>query len=126
MDPMIAQIIVAGIVELLAAPIIVAVIVKKLNRFDAKRDAARAERVEDKKQEREQREAEHEIILAISRTMLLNNYERCVDKGYYSVEEREIYSALYERYRKSGGNGVLDTIAERIRKLPIEPPDEDR
>ncbi len=89
---------------------------------DDKREEARVERAKADRKAVEQREAERVIILAMSRTMLLNNYEKCVNKGFYSVDERDVYSKLYEAYKDDGGNGVIDTIAEHIRKLPIEPP----
>ena len=62
----------------------------------------------------------------MSRTMLLNNYEKCVDKGFYTLEEREVYHKLYEAYKSDGGNSIIDEIAPRIRRLPIEPPKDDR
>ena len=129
MDPLIMQVIVTGAIELLMFPLLVLlirrVVGKKLDRFDEKRDQAREERAEDKKREHEQRDAEHAMLLAMARTMLLDNYEKCMDKGFYSLDEREVYSALFEQYVKSGGNGVITAIAERIRKLPTEPPDGD-
>jgi uncharacterized protein YeeX (DUF496 family) len=124
MDPIVSGAIIAFIAELIVAPLIVAFVGMKLNRFDEKREIARAERAEDKKHEREMHDAEHSIILSMSRTMLLDNYEKCMTKGYYTVDEREVYSALYEQYVKSGGNGIITAIAGRIRELPTEPPDD--
>ena len=127
MNPLVLQIIVAGVMELLVAPIVVAIMVKlfgrRLDHFDEKRELARIERAEEKKREGKQRDAERNIILAIARTMLLDNYEKCIDKGYYSIDEREVYSKLYDEYKKDGGNGIIDMIADRIRTLPLEPPD---
>jgi hypothetical protein len=82
---------------------------KKLDAFDRKRENARRER-----------DAERAIVLAIARTMLLDNYEKCMAKGSYTVEEREVYGKLYVAYKEDGGNGVISTVAERIRKLPLE------
>jgi len=127
MNPLVLQIIVAGVMELLVAPLVVAIMVKlfgrRLDHFDEKRELARVERAEEKKREGKQRDAERNIILAIARTMLLDNYEKCVNKGYYSIDEREVYAKLYDEYKKDGGNGIIDMIADRIRKLPLEPPD---
>lgn len=123
MDPLVLQMLIASVIELLAAPIIVAVVSRRLNHFDEKREQARVERAEDKKREYEQREAEHRIVLAIARTMLLDNYERCIDKGFYTVDEREVYSLLFDAYKLDGGNGVIDAVAEHIRALPTEPPE---
>lgn len=116
---------VLGAVNLLMFPILAWLIKRgigvKLDHMDEKRDAARVEQAEDKKQ----REAERAMVLAIARTMLLDNYEKCLTKGYYTYEEREVYSLLYESYKDDDGNGIIDTIAENIRKLPLKPPKED-
>ena len=128
-DPMLVQIAIAGATELVFVPILVAIMVKvfgkKLDRFDEKREMARAEQAEHKKQLEERRDDEHAIVLALARTMLLDNYEKCMQKGFYSIEEREVYSALFKKYCASGGNGVIETIAMRIRELPTEPPSGD-
>jgi hypothetical protein len=110
-----------GAVNLLAFPLLLWLIKHKLEKFDGKREEARLEQAESERIARQQREAERTIILAMSRTMLLDNYEKCVKKGCYTVEEREVYHKLYEAYKSDGGNSVIDEIAPRIRKLPIEP-----
>lgn len=115
-----------GAVNLLAFPLLLWYIKRHLERFDSKREEARVERAEAERKKTKQREAERVIILAMSRTMLLDNYEKCVDKGYYTLEEREVYHKLYEAYKSDGGNSIIDEIAPRIRRLPIEPPKIDR
>lgn len=115
---------VVGAVNLIAFPLLLWFIKRYLERFDGKRDAARIAQAEAERKAIEQREAERVIILAMSRTMLLDNYEKCVGKGYYTLEEREVYHKLYEAYKSDGGNSIIDEIAPRIRRLPIEPPKE--
>ena len=126
MDPALRAVIITGIVEMLMVPVVVYLVKraigKRLDQFDSKREEARVERAEAERLKIEQREAERGIVLAIARTMLLDNYEKCVDKGYYSVEEREVYSKLYQNYKDDNGNGIIDAIAVRIRELPMEPP----
>lgn len=111
-----------GAVNLLAFPLLLWFIKRQLEKFDGKRDEARMEQAEVERRKVEQREAERTIILAMSRTMLLDNYEKCMAKGHYSLEEREVYHKLYEAYKSDGGNSIIDEIAPRIRRLPIEPP----
>jgi hypothetical protein len=111
-----------GAVNLLLFPLLLWFIEHRLERFDLKRETARIERAEADKAAIKQREAERVIILAMSRTMLLDNYEKCMKKGCYTVEEREVYRKLYEAYKSDGGNSVIDEIAPRIRRLPMEPP----
>ncbi len=126
LDPMIVQIVIGGLFEVFALPIAIFILEKligaRLDKFDHKRDEARHAQAESNRKAIEQREAERTIILAMSRTMLLDNYEKCISKGCYTVEEREVYHKLYEAYKSDGGNSVIDDIAPRIRKLPLEPP----
>ena len=122
MEAITPTLIAVGVINLLMFPVIAWLtkrsLGQKLDHMDEKRDEARAEQAEDKKQ----REAERSMLLAIARTMLLDNYERCMDKGYYTVEERDVYGELFIQYRSDGGNGVIEEIAPRIRALPLEPP----
>ena len=111
-----------GAVNLLAFPLLLWYIKRHLERFDGKREEARIARAEVERKMIEQREAERTIILAMSRTMLLDNWEKCIDKGFYTVEEREVYHKLYEAYKNDGGNSIIEEIAPRIRALPMEPP----
>lgn len=126
MDAITSQLIAVGLVNIVMLPILAALIkrsvVKRLDQFDNKRDEARVEQQEAERVKIKQRDAERTIILAMSRTMLLDNYEKCVNKGCYTVEEREVYHKLYEAYKDDGGNSVIDDIAPRIRRLPLEPP----
>ena len=128
MDPALKTVLITGVVELLMVPVVVFLVKraigKRLDKFDAKRDEARSERAENERKKSEQREAERTIILAMSRTMLLDNWEKCMDKGCYTVEEREVYHKLYEAYKNDGGNSIIDEIAPRIRALPMDPPKE--
>ena len=73
------------------------------------------------KEAKKKQEKEDMALLAIMRTMLKDNADKCFEKGYYSVEEREIYSALYKVYKEYGGNGVIDEMGNRLRPLPYEP-----
>ena len=124
MEAITPALIAVGAVNLVMFPLLLWFIKRKLEKFDGKREEARIARAETERRVIEQREAERSIVLAIARTMLLNNYEKCLSKGYYSVEERDVYSKLYESYKLDHGNGVIDAIAVRIRKLPTEPPND--
>jgi len=113
---------IAGALNIVAFPLLFWFIKRLLEKFDGKREKARIEQSEAEIKAIEQREAERGIVLAIARTMLLDNYEKCMEKGYYTVEEREVYAKLYENYSDDGGNGIIEEIAPRIRALPMEPP----
>jgi hypothetical protein len=93
----------------------------------------RDEEMRQYRKEREEREAEQirrresedqsrdQLTLGMARTMLLSNYDRAVDKGFYSVTERDVYHELFEAYVGAGGNGVIRELAEKIVDLPTEP-----
>ena len=122
MEALTPTLFIIGIVDLLMFPLILWFIKRYLEKFDNKREKARIERAEAEHKVMKQREAEKTIILAIARTMLLNNWEKCMDKGSYTLEEREVYHKLYEAYKNDGGNSIIEEIAPRIRALPMEPP----
>ena len=72
--------------------------------------------------EREKRElAKDELILGMARVMLIDNYNRCEEKGFYTTDEREVYGKLFDAYRINGGDGVIDQLAPKLRKLPTKP-----
>lgn len=105
---------VLGAVNLLMFPILAWLIKRmiggRLDDFDRKRDEAR-----------EQAEAERRLTIAMARSQLLENYEKCMEKGFYSVDEREVYHELYDAYRKDGGNGIMSDLCKKIVELPTEP-----
>jgi hypothetical protein len=69
--------------------------------------------------EREQKEqAKDELVLGMARVMLLENYRVCEAKGYYSMEDREVYGKLFIAYKSSGGNGIIDQLGPKLRELP--------
>ena len=71
--------------------------------------------------EREKKEeAKDELILGMARVMLIENYNRCEEKGFYTTDEREVYGKLFEAYRINGGDGVIDQLAPKIRNLPTK------
>lgn len=100
---------------------ILAIIIKNVN--DDMRNY-RKQRADDEKEAQKQADIskakENAALLAIMRTMLKENADQCFAKGYYTVEEREIYSTLYKAYKSFGGNGVIDEMGNRLRPLPYE------
>ena len=101
---------------------ILAIVMKNIN-DDARQYRQQRKALEDaqKKEEVAKQQKEELALLAIMRTMLKDNADKCFEKNFYSVEEREIYSALYKVYKEYGGNGVIDEMGNRLRPLPYEP-----
>ena len=72
--------------------------------------------------EREKKEeAKDELILGMSRVMLMENFEKCEAKGYYTMADREVYGKLFTAYRASGGNGIIDELGKKLRAMPMHP-----
>lgn len=68
--------------------------------------------------EREVKEkAKDDLVLGIARVMLLENYRDCDSKGFYAMEDREVYGKLFEAYKASGGNGIIDQLAPKLREM---------
>lgn len=59
-------------------------------------------------------------LMGILRERLVENYNRCMAKGYYSKEEREVYGKMYDCYTQDpfNGNGVIHQIQPIMQKMP--------
>ena len=81
--------------------------------------------IADQKRYRNEREikekAKDELVLGIARSMLLENYRDCETKGFYSMEDREVYGKLFTAYRTSGGDGIIDQLAPKLREMATSP-----
>ena len=75
------------------------------------------------KQDKEVMEAQKAIIESLTgllRERLLENYNRCMTKGYYSREERETYGELFKCYESApfNGNGIMHQLQPKMLELP--------
>ena len=116
---------IVGIITSIISAVIsgfLAIIMKNINDDTRQYRQQRKEQEDALKKEAELKQQKEDLaLLAIMRTMLKDNADKCFDKGFYSVEEREIYSTLYKVYKEYGGNGVIDEMGNRLRPLPYEP-----
>lgn len=79
----------------------------------------------------QERQAIIESLKGLIRERLLDVYNRCIKKGYYTKEEREVYKPLYECYTSDPfhGNGVMKDLHHIMVRLPMVPggePEEDK
>lgn len=79
----------------------------------------------------QERQAIIESLKGLIRERLLDVYSKCIKKGYYSKEEREVYKPLYECYTSDPfhGNGVMKDLHHIMVRLPLVPngePTEDK
>ena len=61
-----------------------------------------------------------ESLTGLLRDRLLDAYNRCMEKGYYTKAERETYGELFKCYEKApfNGNGVMHQIRPIMQALP--------
>ena len=68
----------------------------------------------------EAQQAVIDSLRAMIRDRLLEAYDRCMAKGYYTKEERETYGELFKCYEDKPfkGNGIMHQLQPKIQALP--------
>lgn len=61
---------------------------------------------------------------ATLRNSLLQEYDRCVKKGFASIDEADNFENLWMNYHDLGQNGVMDNIRMKFMTLPTSLPEE--
>lgn len=59
-----------------------------------------------------------EAMQAILRNKLYEIYQKAIEKGHATIQEKEIFNTMYEKYHKLGANGVMDQVYEDYMNLP--------
>ena len=54
------------------------------------------------------------------RNILYRVYTECKHKGFATIEEKENFINLYNKYHDLGANGVMDSTKEKMLSLPTE------
>lgn len=57
---------------------------------------------------------------AILRDRLYSEYNRLIDRGYATYDEKENFENMYKNYHSLGSNGVMDHIREEVTELPTK------
>lgn len=75
------------------------------------------------KRDAEALKAQEAVIISLKgllRERLLDNYKRCMDKGYYTEAERETYGEMFKCYEAEpfDGNGIMHQLQPKISALP--------
>ena len=58
-------------------------------------------------------------VQALLRDRLIYQYEKYKAKGYAPIYVKENFENLYEQYHRLGANGVMDSIHEEFKNLPV-------
>ena len=83
------------------------------------------------KQDKDAMEAQKAVIVSLRgmlRERLLDNYKRCMEKGYYTREERETYGEMFRCYEDEpfDGNGIMHQLRPIMQALPWTKEEADR
>ena len=75
------------------------------------------------KRDREALKVQEAVIVSLKgllRERLLDNYKKCMEKGYYSEAERETYGEMFKCYESDpfDGNGIMHQLQPKILALP--------
>lgn len=109
----IASLIAAGCVNLLMFPMLVWVIKRCLDRFDQKREAARAET--------ERHDCAMEKgMRSLLRAELIHEHRKWMARGFCPLESKEYAQHTYEAYHGLGGNDIGTSMYHDIMKLPTK------
>lgn len=58
---------------------------------------------------------------ALLRDRIIQAYNKCVDRGYCPIYERDNIEKLYASYHELGGNGTITELMNKVRVMPTEP-----
>ena len=91
---------------------------------DIRRYREEREKLEKERQEKEENERKlsEESTKALMRIELRTNYIECKNKGYYSMEDKEVFHPLFVAYKDLGGDGIVDQWRDELVRMPIEEP----
>ena len=75
---------------------------------------------DDLKQLQESDTLQKESLQSILRDRLYELYNLCLRKGFATLDERENFENMYQKYHSLGMNGVMDDIHYKFFELPTE------
>ena len=75
---------------------------------------------DDIKKLQESDDLQKESLQSILRDRLYELYNFCSRKGFASLDERENFENMYQKYHNLGMNGVMDDIRKKFLHLPVE------
>lgn len=96
----------------------------KIKARDADTRKYREERERNEKErldsEKKVRKLSEESTLALIRVELRDNYLDCKRKGYYSMQDREVFHPLFNIYKGLDGDGIVDQWRDELVQMPTE------
>lgn len=119
------QLLFAAAVQLVMAPVLVAILKRMLGKWldgmSAKRDEARQERAKAEIETKEWRSAVTAGLRSILRAELVSEHRKAQEQGYCDLETKEYIERTYHAYHKLGGNGIGTHLYDEIVSFPSSP-----
>lgn len=72
------------------------------------------------KEEQKKSTAVSEGMQAILRDSIINNYNKCIDRGYCPIYAKESAKKIYHAYHNLGGNDVATSLYKKMLDMPEE------
>lgn len=64
-------------------------------------------------------------VQALLRDRIIEKYDKAIEEGYCPIHIRDSMIEMSIQYYNLGGNGVVNTLMEKIQYLPTTPPEDD-
>lgn len=116
------QLMLSAAIQLIMAPILVAILKRMLGKWfdniDTKREEARQERAKADVETKEWRAAVTGGLRSILRAELVSEHRKTQEQGYCDLETKEYIERTYHAYHKLGGNGIGTHLYDEIVSLP--------
>lgn len=92
----------------------------KLNKIDSTLDVISEDIKESSEYTKEADDMIKSALCAMQRQSLLNECEKCIKRGYATLEQKETLTSQYESYHALGGNSFITKLYEQVLNLPLE------
>ena len=121
------EVLVLGVINLLAFPILAFFIKRgigrKLDEMDEKRESARRQRESEVKDSRMWQQSMERGMKSLLRAELLHEHNKWVRKGYCPFSSKKYLESLHDAYKGVGGNSIGDKLYEETISLPTQKED---
>lgn len=65
-------------------------------------------------------------VQALLRDRIIEKYDKAIEDGYCPIHIRESLMEMAKQYHNLDGNGVVNTLMDKVQYLPTTPPEPDQ
>lgn len=103
-----------------------AIILFFIKRYFDRKDAKEKEVFQRQQDIMDEIDTSIETIRLLAYTMMSEETERLLDKGFATTSDRRIINEMYRNYHEHGWNGDMETRMDAVNKLPLTASDSHR